>query len=309
MTRRLALLLVLGLALLISAAPVAAKNGNAPARINLPASFMPEGITAGRGNTFYVGSLANGAIYRGNLRTGVGAIFIPGIAGLSAVGTDYERRNDRLWVAGGGAAQVRVYNATTGALLQTYAFPGAGFLNDLIVTRKAVYVTDSNYSQLRVIPLGDGGALPAPAAVVSRTLTGITSVVDQFNLNGIAWTGRWLIVVQSNTGQLFRVDPATGDARQIDIGTASVTNGDGLEVRGRTIYVVRNQNNLVAVLKANRSFTSAEWKRDLTSAPGNLDVPTTAIVKGNKVWVVNARFHTPPIAQPAEYWIQRLSAK
>ena len=323
MARRIALLLALVLALLIAAVPVAAKNnknGNAiPTRIELPAGLQPEGITAGRGNTFYVGSLANGAIYRGNLRTGVVDMpaLVPGVAGLTAVGIDYERRNDRIWVAGGNTQQVRVYNASTGALLATYPFVGAGFLNDLVATRNAVYVTDSNNAVLRVIPLGVDGALPPPAAAFSRTLSGslapqlppLPPVPDGFNLNGIDAAGRWLIAVQSNTGFLHRIDPATGAATQIALSSAPLLRGDGIEVRGRTIFVVRNRDNLVAVLKANGSFTSAELKRELTAAAGVLDVPTTAIVKGNRVWVVNARFPPPALTQPATYWITQLKNK
>jgi hypothetical protein len=312
MTRRLALLIALTIALLVSAAPVAAHGGGGakasslPTQIDLPAGFQPEGITGGRGSTFYVGSLVDGAIVRGNFRTGAVSPFVAGVAGRVAVGTHYEARHNRLWVAGGGTHEVRVYHGTTGALLMTYTLPG-GFLNDLISTPSAIYVTDSNNSQLGVIPLGVGGALPPQASVFVRPLTGITSVANQFNVNGIAWTGRWLLLVQSNLGLLFRVDPGTGVATQIDLGGGTALNGDGVEVRGHTIFVVRNFNNLVAVFKANGQFTKADHKRDLT-APG-LDVPTTAVVKGHSVWVVNARFRTPPLAQPAPYWITRLAIK
>jgi hypothetical protein len=305
------MLIALAVALLATAVPVAAhgrgpSSSSLPAQINLPAGFQPEGITGGRGHTFYVGSLVDGAIVRGNFKTGAVDPFVAGIAGEVAVGTHYEARHNRLWVAGGGTHEVRVYHGTTGALLMTYILPG-GFLNDLISTPSAIYVTDSNNSQLGVIPLGVGGALPPQAAVFVRPLTGITSVANQFNINGIAWTGRWLLLVQSNAGLLFRVDPGTGVATQIDLGGASVTNGDGLEVRGRTVFVVRNFSNLVAVFKANGGFTEADHKRNLTAA--GLDIPTTAVVRGNSVWVVNARFSDPPLTQPAAYWITRLSLK
>ena len=316
MKRRIAFVLALAATLLVAAMPVTAKNDKNPAqpvRIDLPAGLQPEGITAGRGNTFYVGSLANGAIYRGNLRTGVveTPALVAGIAGLTAVGIEYERRHDRLWVAGGNSGQVRVYNASTGALLATYVFAGAGFLNDLVATRDAVYVTDSQNAALRVIPLGIDGALPPPAAAFSRTLSGSLAapLPAGFNLNGIDAAGGWLIVVQSNVGALHRIDPSTGVASLINLGGYVATNGDGLEVRGRTIFVVRNRNNLVAVLKANGSFTSADLKRELTAEPGALDVPTTAVVKGNKVWVVNARFPPPALTQPAAYWITGLRNK
>ena len=78
-----------------------------------------------------------------------------------AVGLHIDWRG-RLWVAGGNNHTVRVYNALTGRLLETYTFPTAGFINDLAITRKAVYATDSNNRQLAVVPLGSGGRLPDP---------------------------------------------------------------------------------------------------------------------------------------------------
>ena len=43
-----------------------------PDVIHLPDGFQPEGIARGGGTSFYVGSLVDGRIYRGNLRTGTG---------------------------------------------------------------------------------------------------------------------------------------------------------------------------------------------------------------------------------------------
>ncbi len=64
-----------------------------PQVIQLPKGFQPEGIEVGRGTTFYVGSVANGAIYRGNLRTGAGAILVPGASGESATGIELDNGN------------------------------------------------------------------------------------------------------------------------------------------------------------------------------------------------------------------------
>ena len=52
-----------------------------PPVIQLPTGFQPEGIEVGKGTTFYAGSVATGAIYRGNLRTGAGAVLVPGGSG------------------------------------------------------------------------------------------------------------------------------------------------------------------------------------------------------------------------------------
>ena len=71
-----------------------------PSTIDLPDGFRPEGVATGRSTSFYVGSLADGAIYRGNVVTGEGGILIPGTQGGVAVGLEVDSRN-RLFVAGG----------------------------------------------------------------------------------------------------------------------------------------------------------------------------------------------------------------
>jgi sugar lactone lactonase YvrE len=313
MKRRLWALTALTLALLVAAgaAPVAAHDGDRhpasfPGRIDLPDGWAPEGITAGRGTTVFVGSLVDGAIWKGNVRTGRGRVLVPGVAGNVAVGVEYEARANRLWVAGGPTGAVRVYDATSGKLLQTYTFSPVGFLNDLVVTRGAVFVTDSNIQQLDVIPLGRRGWLPGPTATRTLPLTGdISFVAGQFNANGIVASGGWLIVVNSFTGQLFRVNPRTGRAKEIDLGGASVSFGDGLELHGRTLYVVRNQLNEVDVFRLGRRLAAARLRGTITSA--DLDVPTTIAFQAGRLWTVNARFNTP-VTPTTPYWITRLPA-
>jgi hypothetical protein len=277
-----------------------------PTQIDLPAGWAPEGITAGRGTTVYVGSLATGGVWRGDVRLGSGSVLIPGSTGQVAVGVEYEARRDRLWVAGGPTGAVRVYDATSGQLLASYQFT-AGFLNDLVVTRKAVYVTDSLIKQLAVIPLGPGGALPAPAEATTLPLSGdIEFEPGEFNANGIVATGDWLIVGQSFAVELYRVDPRTGVAETIDLGGATVPGADGLELQGRTLSVVRGVPPTVDVFRPARSAGRAELIGSLTD-PG-LDFPTTAASTAGRLWVVNARFTTPP-TPTTPYWITQLPAR
>lgn len=66
MTRALALILAISATLTASA--LAATNAAFPNRIELPDGFQPEGIAIA-GQRFFTGSLANGAIYSGSLRT------------------------------------------------------------------------------------------------------------------------------------------------------------------------------------------------------------------------------------------------
>src|SRR5207342_298652 len=111
-----------------------------------------------------------------------------------------------------------------------------------------------------------------------------------------------LIMAQSNTGQLFRVDPATGIATEIDLGNMALNNVDGLELQGHTLYAVRN-TNLVTVVRLGSQLAAGTLLGNITD-PG-LDVPTTATVAAGRLWAVNARFGTPP--SPAkDYWITQL---
>src|SRR5947207_1295645 len=149
-------------------------------------------------------------------QAGSGHFLVPGVAGRVAVGVDYDTRSGRLWVAGGPTGRVSAYDASTGALLADYAFSApVGFINDLVVTRDAVYATDSNVQQLLVIPLGAGGELPAPSAAFKLALNGDITYAAGFNANGNVAGRNRLILVQSNTGRLVSVDPRTRAASEL----------------------------------------------------------------------------------------------
>src|SRR5215210_59598 len=215
----IALALVLSAAVAVPAVAHQGKSkGNRPDVIALPNGFQPEGIATGRGSSFYVGSIPTGDIYKGDLRTGEGDVFIKAPAGRSATGIKVDRRN-RLFVSGARTGQAYVYDARTGAERATYQLTtDPSFINDVIVTRRAAYFTDSVNKQLYVLDFGKRGALPASA----RTLPLTGDLVydadpNTLELNGITATrnGKRLIAVQSRTGQLFSIDPATGATKQI----------------------------------------------------------------------------------------------
>jgi sugar lactone lactonase YvrE len=274
-----------------------------PQVIQLPVGFRPEGIEVGRGTTFYVGSVANGALYRGNLRTGTGAIFVAGETGKAATGIELDRHN-RLFVAGAGTGRAHVYNARTGALIQTFTLAAAPtFINDVVVTRTGAYFTDSQKAVLYRIPIGPRGAL---GAVQTIPVGGDFALATGFNLNGIDATpnGKTLIAVQSNKGKLFRIDPATGTAREISLGGESVPNGDGILLTGRTLYVVQNQQNLVAVIRLSANLASGRVVTRLSDP--DFSVPTTIDDLGRRLYAVNARFGIPN-AGSAEYQVVQLT--
>jgi hypothetical protein len=318
-TRTLWFLALMGvLALLAVSSTVDAStggpSGNFPSRIDVPDGFFPEGIERGRGTSFFVGSLFDGTIRKGDLRTGAGAVLAAGAPGHAAAGIAYETGRNRIWVAGGGPqlvgiGDVRVYDASSGALLATYQPPGVGLLNDVAVTRDAVYVTDSGFPQLVVIPLTQDGALPPPSAATILPVGGDwvqtpgVNPVPFINMNGIVAEDGVLIVAQSSTGKLFRVDPATGAADELELGGVNLGYPDGLELLGHTLYVVRPFQNRVTVVSLGARLTGGVVLGDLTDP--TLDIPSTATVAAGRLWAVNLRF-TTPVTPTTPYWITQL---
>jgi hypothetical protein len=262
-----------------------------PEVISLPNGWQPEGIATGRGTSFYVGSLRDGAIYRGSVLTGQGSVLVPGETGQVAVGIEVDRRN-LLWVAGGGTGAGRVYDAATGEEVASYQFTtGDTFVNDVVVTKHAAYFTDSVNPVLYVVPISRRGEL---GEAQTLPLTGELQYTTGFNVNGIEASpdGKTLLLVQSNLGLLFRADPRTGVTEQVDLGGASLTAGDGLLRRGATLYVVRNRLNEIAVIRLDRSYESGTLADPITHP--EFKVPTTVAAFGPFLYAVNARFGTPP---------------
>jgi len=289
--------LIMALALAAAPASVTEAKDGFPSIINLPNGWRPEGIAIGKGTAFYVGSLANGAIYRGDLRTGAGDILVPGVTGRATTGLYVDERHDYLFASGAGGGQGFVFDARTGETLATYQLAEGTptFVNDVIVTKKAAYFTDSQQPFLYKVPLGRRGELPDQSAVERIPLSGAyVFVPGAFNANGIEASsdGKRLLVVHSSRGELYRVDPDTGEATLVDLGGYVLTNGDGLRLQGRTLYVVQNRLNQIAVIRLSRDWTSGSVERTITDP--NFDVPTTVGLFGNSLYAVNARFTTPP---------------
>ena len=294
-------------ALLLLGASAALAQGTFPKKIALPNAWAPEGIEVGNGHTVYVGSVGSGGIWVGNLRTGAGRILVEGAPGVrSATGLEFDR--GRLWVAGARFGNTIVYNARTGKSIteiQLATGTAPTFINDAVATKKAVYFTDSQRPVIYKVATSGNGR---PGAVTTIPLGGeYQHVAGQFNLNGIVATenGKTLIAVQSFSRKLLTIDPKTGAAKQIDLGGYDLSNGDGLLLRGRTLYVVQNRDNKVAVFELSRDLSTATFLRALTD-PGNLDVPTTIDRFGGRLYVVNARFGTTTPTDQA-YHIIRLS--
>lgn len=264
-----------------------------PDLIPLPDGWQPEGIVVGKGTTIYSGSRDNGGIYQADLRTGEGSILVPPQTDRVAIGLSYDDRTGYLFAAGGGEGAAYVYDSEAGTPIAEFALPicpEGTFVNDVVVTRDAAYLTDSSCPQIYRIPLGPDGTLPDPSEVEAIPLGGDYEHQPGFNANGIDATanGKALVIVQSGTGLLFKVDPETGEATAIDLGGALVRNGDGILLDGHDLYVVRNRDNIVTAIQLSADLTEGEVVDEITSPA--FRVPTTIAEQGNRLYVVNARF-------------------
>jgi len=256
----------------------------------------PEGVAWDPGSqSFFVGIVATGTIYRATLRdTTLRPFIIPDTAAPadSAVGMKVSR--GKLYVAGGPTGSIYVYEIKSGALLARFETGPGGFLNDLVVTRQGdVYVTDSFRPMLwhltpAMVKAGSGS--PESIDVGPE----ITYTAGQFNLNGIVARrdGRELIVVSSFSRSLFRIDIDRDDpaARTITRIDAPELRGDGLLIDRGQLLVVTGNPAAVTVLNLTRQDTRARVDRVLTDP--SLRGPSTIARAKDRYLVVNADFAT-----------------
>jgi hypothetical protein len=252
----------------------------------------PEGVAFDkRSKAFFVSITADGAIYRGTLGSDTISPLIPGGAGRAAVGL--EVRRGMLYVAGGPTGSITVYDLATGETVATFQTGTGGFLNDLVVTgRGDVFVTDSFRPTLWHVTAAQvraGSGTPQ-----ALDISAIPFEAGQFNLNGIVAKGSpRLVVVDSNSGELFRIDLSDGGSsiREIDeVEGAAVPGGDGLLFdRGRLVVVQGNPAQL-SFVKLRGGARRATLERTQTS--DKLRGPSTVERARSLYLVVNADFAT-----------------
>jgi hypothetical protein len=280
-----------------------------PDIIPLPVGFEPEGIALGRNQDFFVGTTSfsgnltnTGAIYKGNLVTGEGKVLVPP-TGKPLIGLSYDARTDYLYAATGfwvGTSSweqgIKVYAGTSGRLLQEIIFGDDMLINDVLVTDTAVYCTDSFKPVLYKIPLEDEGKVFSSTAEKIE-MTGFEMVHNgpfPINANGIVGDsdGKVLVVTNSTTGVLSRVDTTTGIASPIEIQGHEplFLNTDGLYMDGHTVYIVQSWSptQMIAVVELSDDLTQGTFIKNLVS--DNFAVPSTITGFGNCIYTVNTHF-------------------
>jgi hypothetical protein len=309
-------------------------NGNrgnvlATAIFSMPAApdGNPEGVAVDkRSGRFFVSRTGTGAIFQGTLDSPTLTPFIAGGASTgNPLATGMKVRKGLLYVAGASTGQIRVYDLANPTAAPKVFETGGGFINDLDLDRKGnVFATDSTKSTIYLVTAAQVAAGTGTPTAIDVS-SGITSDPAAFNLNGIVVRHRnELIVVQSNVGKLFRItfpgDDDHGDddrrgraaqattptIKEIDLGGATVTGGDGLLLDRGRLLVVRGtngatppaagaapngSNGLIDVVKLRRHDTRGRVGTPVFDA--SFAGPSTIARLRNRLLVVNANFAAP----------------
>jgi Cu-Zn family superoxide dismutase len=251
-------------------------------------SVFPEsvGLDPSTGDA-YVGSLADGALYR--LPAGGEAPELWSGAGAdgrgSVVGVKVDARG-RLWAAGGYDGSLSVYDLDGGGLLARLDVGSRpSCVNDIAFAANGdAYITDSFVPTLfrvgadslefeRWIDLAEQGV---PWA-------------DGLNFNGIvlAPDGRHVVACQTNLGRFWRAELAGAAVEEVALDGGPLEHCDGLAIDGSTLYVAVNARNVVAVVELAADGSGGRVVTLLSSE--DFAFPTALAVTGERLLVVNAQ--------------------
>ncbi|MDG4858836.1 SMP-30/gluconolactonase/LRE family protein [Streptomyces sp. T-3] len=271
------------------------------AAVELPGNrTYPESMALDpRNGDLYVTSFGTGAVYKAAAGQSKATDFLPeGTDGRNqAMGVKVDRQG-RLWV--NDADGVTIYNTADKRRLARFLSPtpGRSVLNDLEITPDGTaYVTDSLRQVVyRVTPAelagamargGDGGNL-----VTAFDLNAIVTPQPEgtIKLNGIECTATCshLVTVDMATGELFRLEIATGTVREITVQGGSLLSGDGLLLEKNKLWVAQYGSDGVSRVVLNADVTTATVERQVTDPA--LRRPTAILRREGSVHVVRSQF-------------------
>ncbi|WP_291424960.1 superoxide dismutase family protein [Deinococcus sp.] len=245
---------------------------------------FPEGVAYdARKGVIYTGSAQNGTVYAINAQTGAVTKFQEGgaLGRMVALGLKVDAQG-RLWVAGGAQGTVSILSpdGMTLKVLETPKSPRP-YVNDLVAAPDGnVYVTDSSRPVLFRV---DKNMNLTAWLDLSKTPIKYGPGV---NLNGIVATpdGKYLLAIQLNTGELWRINLKTKAVSKV---MGGLVNGDGLLLSGHDLYVARNKNQVVAKVSLSADYGSGQLVKEEPLA--GLRFPTTLAMVGGDLVVTQAQ--------------------
>ncbi len=308
-------------------------DGNAFPKI-VPAldGAPPEGFTIGKGTNAYNGAI-DGSIYKLNLRSGQGEILVDAEPGFDVfagdcykLGMRVDPRSNYLIVAGCVNGDAYVYDADSGEEIMKYQLDDSGnsVINDLAITKDAVYFTDFGQSFIYRLPLTKNGRIPGDAdAATAIPLTGDfdngDNLIDVF-ANGIVATpnGKTLIIGNSGTSKIFKVDPNTGHADEIIVdppllGLMEGSFLDGIVLYDGVLFILSpgetGPGDLIQVVALSDDMLTGTLLG--TIADSDMDGVASGAMHGDSLYVNNARYSDFPGCPTedtcTEYWVTKIN--
>ena len=287
----------------------------------------PEGFTIGRALNAYNGSI-DGSIYKMNLRTGQGEILVDAEPGFNAetdcykLGMRVDSRSNYLIVAGCQIGNAYVYDADTGEEIMQYQLDDSGLsvINDLAITRDAVYFTDFGQPYMYRLPLSRNGRIPDSAdAATAIPLTGDFEAGDNLigvYANGIVATpdGKALIIGNSGSSKIFKVDPDTGHADEIivDPPLLGLLDGsflDGIVMYDGLLFILSPgetaEGDLVQVVTLSDDLLTGSLVGTISDS--DMDGVASGAMHGDSLYVNNARYGEFPWPPTTQFWVTKLN--
>jgi Cu-Zn family superoxide dismutase len=244
-------------------------------------ALFPEGMGYDADNgDYFVGAIGGGAVLRGDVNDPTATVFSPAGADGRTAALGARPDHGRVFVGSFGSGKIWIYNERNGRLIATLdtGMPSS-VLNDFsFLPDGTAFVTDSTNPFLWRITFAGG----KPTLTKWLDFTGTPFVYNAgINADGIVTSpsGRYLVINQLSTGDLFRVDVATRAVTQIDVGGFDLTNADGMDLQGRSLYVVRNSNAQIVKVDLSAAFSTGAVDT-VTTSPAFL-FPTAAVIVGS----------------------------
>jgi len=287
----------------------------------------PEGFTIGKGTMAYNGSI-DGSIYKVNLRNGQGNTLVEAEPDFDVfagdcykLGMRVDPRSNYLFVAGCINGDAYVFDADSGEQVMKYQLDDSGFsvINDIAITKDAVYFTDFGQPFIYRLPLSRNGKIPgAVDAALAIPLTGDfengDNLIGAF-ANGIVATsdGKTLIIGNSGSSKIFKVDPTTGHADEIIVdppllGLLEGSFLDGIVMHDDVLFILSPgetaEGDMVQVVLLDDDMLTGTRVGAIIDS--DMDGVASGAMHGDSLYVNNARYSDFP-GLPTEYWVTKLN--
>jgi len=258
------------------------------ATFELPgAAVFPEsiGLDPASGDA-YVGSLADGTIYRLGSSGGVDVVSPAGADSRRSVAGVKVDDAGRLWAAGGYEGTVHVYGLEPWRLLAHHDVgQRPSCVNDIAFAPDgAAYITDSFIPTLfrsdadaqRLEPFTDLGRHGVPWP-------------DGLNFNGIvlAPDRRSLVACQTNTGRFWRIALTDGAVDEVVLDGGPLEHCDGLAAAGSDVYVAVNARHELAIVALDENARAGTVRHVIRSE--SFRFPTALALQADRLLVVNSQ--------------------